>query len=89
MAEAYHNCTHSDSDLKELTPEFFSCPDFLRNDAAHLPLGTRQDGTSLGDVALPPWANHSADEFVRINSEALESEYVSANLHHWIDLIFG
>ena len=42
VAEVYHNCTTSDSDLKELVPEFFCCPDFLRNDAARLPLGARQ-----------------------------------------------
>lgn len=38
---------------------------------------------------LPPWANGSTFEFVRIQREALESEYVSNNLHLWIDLIFG
>ncbi|KAJ1996992.1 hypothetical protein GGI04_005565, partial [Coemansia thaxteri] len=27
--------------------------------------------------------------FVRINRLALESEHVSANLHKWVDLIFG
>lgn len=43
----------------------------------------------VGDVLLPPWAKGSAREFIRKHREALESDYVSENLHHWIDLIFG
>ena len=39
-------------------------------------------------MRLPPWARNAYD-FIRINRLALESEYVSQNLHHWIDLIFG
>lgn len=38
---------------------------------------------------LPPWANGSSHEFVRLNREALESEYVSEHLNEWIDLIWG
>ena len=36
------------------------------------------------DVLLPPWSNGDPRAFVRILREALESTYVSANLHHWI-----
>lgn len=43
----------------------------------------------MGDVFLPPWARGSVREFIRKHREALESDYVSENLHHWIDLIFG
>jgi hypothetical protein len=74
-------------DVKELTPEFFYMPEFLEN-MNGFDLGTRQTGEKLGDVVLPPWAP-TPEEFVRINREALESEYVSLNLHNWIDLIFG
>ena len=37
---------------------------------------------------LPPWA-HSAEEFVRLQRAALESEIVSKGLPQWIDLVFG
>lgn len=40
-------------------------------------------------MVLPPWAKGSAREFIRKHREALESDFVSENLHHWIDLIFG
>lgn len=38
---------------------------------------------------MPPWAHNDPQEFIRRHREALESRYVSENIHHWIDLIFG
>ncbi|CAH1417724.1 unnamed protein product [Lactuca virosa] len=76
------------SDVKELIPEFFYMPEFLEN-RFDLDLGEKQSGEKVGDVVLPPWAKGSAREFIRKHREALESDYVSENLHHWIDLIFG
>ncbi|CAA0393295.1 unnamed protein product [Arabidopsis thaliana] len=76
------------SDVKELIPEFFYMPEFLEN-RFNLDLGEKQSGDKVGDVILPPWARGSVREFIRKHREALESDYVSENLHHWIDLIFG
>ncbi|KAK9040930.1 hypothetical protein V6N11_016064 [Hibiscus sabdariffa] len=76
------------SDVKELIPEFFYMPEFLEN-RFNLDLGEKQSGEKVGDVFLPPWAKGSSREFIRKHREALESDFVSENLHHWIDLIFG
>jgi len=43
------------SDVKELVPEFFYLPEFLVNSNDYY-LGVKQDGESMGDVVLPPWA---------------------------------
>ena len=67
-------------DVKELIPQFYSDPAFLLDDQGVAP---------CGPVTLPPWAHGSAEEFVRTMRAALESEYASAHLHEWIDLIFG
>ncbi|CDY32496.1 BnaA09g51000D [Brassica napus] len=76
------------SDVKELIPEFFYMPEFLENRFS-LDLGEKQSGERVGEVFLPPWARGSVREFILKHREALESDYVSENLHHWIDLIFG
>ncbi|XP_077585653.1 WD repeat- and FYVE domain-containing protein 4 isoform X2 [Stigmatopora nigra] len=76
------------SDVRELIPEFFYLPDFLLN-SNHMQLGCMEDGNALGDVELPAWAKDDPQEFIRMQREALESDYVNSHLHLWIDLIFG
>jgi len=79
---------HNMADIRELIPEFFYLPEFLKNDNKY-DLGIKQNGMRLDDVILPPWAKNDAREFIRLHRCALESDYVSAHLHEWIDLIFG
>ncbi|XP_057608689.1 neurobeachin-like protein 1 isoform X3 [Chionomys nivalis] len=75
-------------DVKELIPEFFYFPEFLENQN-EFNLGHLQVSQELvNDVILPRWAK-SAEDFIYKHRKALESEYVSAHLHEWIDLIFG
>lgn len=88
IKESWYSVTHNQADLKELIPEFFlSNTDFLLN-KADLALGKKQNGTRVDDVELPPWARDPLD-FLSKHRCALESPYVSQNLHLWIDLIFG
>ncbi|XP_046395262.1 neurobeachin isoform X2 [Ischnura elegans] len=87
IANSWKNCQRDTSDVKELIPEFFFLPEMLVN-SNNYRLGTLEDGATVGDVELPPWAS-SPEEFIRINRMALESEFVSSQLNHWIDLIFG
>ncbi len=75
-------------DVRELIPEFFYLPEFLVN-SNQFDYGITQLRSPVDHVELPPWAKGDPREFVRLNRQALESDYVSHNLHHWIDLIFG
>ncbi|XP_059755962.1 WD repeat- and FYVE domain-containing protein 4 isoform X2 [Balaenoptera ricei] len=89
MKKAWESASRENmSDVRELTPEFFYLPEFLTNCNA-VEFGCMQDGTALGDVQLPPWADGDPRKFISLHRQALESDFVSANLHHWIDLIFG
>ena len=77
------------SDVRELIPEFFYLPEFLTNINAYN-FGMRQgDGGVVNNVELPPWAKGDPKIFIAKHREALESPYVSQNLHQWIDLVFG
>ncbi|CEP07883.1 hypothetical protein [Parasitella parasitica] len=76
-------------DVRELIPEFFYLPEFLTN-VNRFNFGVKQGtGEAIDSIVLPPWAHGDPKIFIQRHREALESDYVSANLHHWIDLIFG
>ncbi|KAL3924923.1 MAG: hypothetical protein SGILL_000744 [Bacillariaceae sp.] len=82
-------CTGSSAaEVKELTPEWYCNPSFLKN-SNNFKLGTSQDGDVLGDVVLPPWAKGSSEKFIEVMRNALESDICSSMLPDWIDLIFG
>ena len=88
MKKEWESCMSTASDFRELIPEFYqNNPNFLIN-SKKLELGVTSEGEKVSEVNLPPWAS-SPQDFLSKMHEALESEYVSENLHHWIDLIFG
>ncbi|KAH7622342.1 putative BEACH domain-containing protein lvsF [Nannochloris sp. 'desiccata'] len=90
------------SDVKELIPEFYTLlpssrtttgeqqqqqRSFLVNSTG-TDFGSRSSGAVVNDVELPPWARTPVDFITKMRA-ALESPFVSAKLHKWIDLIFG
>lgn len=91
IQDSFHNCITNMADFKELIPEFYDTSqggDFLLN-SYKINFGQRSTGATVNHVQLPPWAKNSPSSYISKLREALESEYVSENLHHWIDLIFG
>jgi WD repeat-containing protein 81 len=61
----------------ECIPEFYTDPRIFAS--LH---------SEMSDLTIPPWAG-SREEFIKLHREALESDVVSRNLQHWIDLTFG
>lgn len=84
IEKAWISGVKTTGDYKELTPDFYSNSSFLINLKEMQAIGDE----TLQDIELPTWAE-SAEEFVYTMREALESDFVSQNLHKWIDIIFG
>jgi len=60
----------------ECIPEFFTDPNVLKA------------SRSIPKIQVPKWCK-DAEDFIKWHRRVLESERVSAELHHWIDLMFG
>jgi beige protein homolog 1 len=71
-----------------LIPEFFYLPNFLKNQNK-FNFGAKQTGEIIDDVVLPKWAKNDPRLYISLHRQALECDYVSNNIHQWIDLIFG
>ncbi|KAF4609487.1 hypothetical protein D9613_012349 [Agrocybe pediades] len=90
LPRAYESAAHDvRGDVRELIPEFFTCPEFLENSANHDFGVLQQTGEKIHDVKLPPWARQDPLLFITLNRRALESPFVSEHLPAWIDLIWG
>ena len=89
ISQSWKSLYENLNDVKELIPEFFYFPELLLN-LNNFDLGQLQGGKKrkVNNIELPRWAVNAYD-FIRKHREALESDYVSCQLHNWIDLIFG
>ncbi|KAG2033253.1 hypothetical protein BDR03DRAFT_935719 [Suillus americanus] len=90
IRRAYSLASHDiRGDVRELIPEFFTCPEFLEN-SSNLNFGISQTtGERIHNVKLPAWAKGDPLLFIVTHRRVLESHYVSENLPAWVDLIWG
>ncbi|XP_058209044.1 protein GFS12 isoform X1 [Rhododendron vialii] len=61
----------------ECIPEFYCDPQIFYSVHA-----------GMTDLAVPSWVD-TPEEFIKLHRSALESDWVSCHIHHWIDITFG
>ena len=83
---SFKNSTSQKTDLRELIPEFFYCPEMFRN-MNSLNLGSLENGDLVSDCITP--CDDNPYNFVITMKTIIENEYISSNIQNWIDLIFG
>jgi WD40 repeat protein len=88
VASSWLGVTKNIQDVKEMIPEIYYFPELCINNN-NIRFGRKQDQTEMLDVVLPSWAKDDPFTFTYRMREALECDYVSSLLNHWIDLIFG
>ncbi|ESL05758.1 hypothetical protein TRSC58_06580 [Trypanosoma rangeli SC58] len=88
VAACWRGVTANLQDVREVIPELFYMPEICMN-TNRVRFGCKQDGEAMDALELPPWSHGDPYEFIYRMREALESDYASSMLHHWIDLIFG
>ena len=69
-------------------PEYLFLPEMFLN-LNRVRFGTTQQGELVDNVKLPKWCDNDPFKYVSALRELMESDYVSANIHLWIDYIFG
>lgn len=52
------------------------------------PLIFKSIHSGMSNLAVPSWSG-TAEEFIKLHRDALESYRVSSEIHHWIDITFG
>ena len=84
------------SDLRELVPELFCCPEILlnNNDFNFGEIKDEKDPSGntmklVQEVLSPKWSKNNPYIFIKKQRELLESYEVSININKWINLIFG
>ncbi|UJR30880.1 hypothetical protein I4U23_018392 [Adineta vaga] len=105
LIDTWKSVLTSDSDVKELIPEFYMSSKFDDVENGNDDEEHRHDGEFLinqftidfgirhDDVSVGdvilPPWAENPNDFIYKMRQALESDYVSQHLHQWIDLIFG